>query len=119
MKPQQRLYADLPEPVPCPCCASLVRTPTLEMVTDLCGLTSQEEKVLRAVWKGRGIPVSNDRIFNHLYEDDPEGGPSPTKMYSALKVALCHLRKKLRGSGIHIENAGYRRGFRLRIEEVH
>jgi hypothetical protein len=34
-------------------------------------------------------------------------------MYLAFKVALCHLREKLAGSGIGIENVGYRQGYRL------
>jgi hypothetical protein len=48
-----------------------------------------------------------------MYVDDPDGGPTPTKMYLAFKVALCHLREKLAGSGIGIENVGYRQGYRL------
>ncbi|WEO63539.1 hypothetical protein [Rhizobium rhizogenes] len=32
-----------------------------------------------------------------------------------LKVSLCHLRKKLAGSGVSIEHAGYRQGWRLKL----
>ncbi len=54
-----------------------------------------------------------ERVFDVMYEDDPDGGPGQAKMYRAFKVALCHLRKKLKGSGIGIENVGYRAGYRL------
>jgi hypothetical protein len=50
-----------------------------------------------------------------MYVDDPDGGPSPTRMYADFKVALCHLRKRLEGAGISIENVGYRQGYRLVI----
>ena len=99
--------------IPCPCCQQAVAAPTLEIVIDRFGLTPMEARILRAVWKGKGHPVPNERIFDHMYEDDPDGGPSPTKMYSAFKVALCHLRQKLTGSGVGIENVGYRLGYRL------
>lgn len=48
-----------------------------------------------------------------MYADDPDGGPSNTKMYEAFKFGLNRLRSKLEGSGIEIENVGYRRGWRL------
>ena len=101
------------KPIPCPCCQQAVAAPTLEIVIDHFDLTPQEARILRAVWKGKGLPVPNERIFDFIYEDDPDGGPSSTKMYLALKVSLCHMRKKLAGSGIGIANAGYRQGYRL------
>lgn len=60
-------------------------------------------------------PVQTERIFGAMYRDDSDGGPSPTRMYEAFKVALCHLRARLEGSGITIEIVGYRRGYRLVI----
>ncbi len=105
----------LENPIPCPCCQQAVAAPTLEIVIDRFGLTPQEARILRAVWRGKGFPVPNERIFDHIYEDDPDGGPSANKMYLALKVSLCHLRRKLAGSGIGIANAGYRQGYRLVI----
>lgn len=74
-----------------------------------------QSRILGAVWKGRGHPVITERIFDAMYADDPDGGPTPARMYGAFKVALCHLRARLKGSGISIENVGYRRGYRLVI----
>jgi hypothetical protein len=99
--------------VSCPCCRQSVRTPTLEIVVDHYELTPLEKRVLEAVWRGKGMPVMTERIFDKMYEDDPNGGPTPSKMYLAFKVALCHLRKKIQGSGVDVENVGYRRGYRL------
>jgi hypothetical protein len=48
-----------------------------------------------------------------MYADDPDGGPSPSKMYAAFKVALSRLRAKIQGSGAGIENCGYGQGYRL------
>lgn len=99
--------------ISCPCCAQRVETPTLDIVIDHYGVTPTEAQILSAVWKGKGMPVSTERIFDAMYVDDPDGGPSPTAMYRAFKVALCHLRKRLEGSGVTVENVGYRMGYRL------
>jgi hypothetical protein len=34
-------------------------------------------------------------------------------MYLAFKVGLCHLRGRLKGSGVQIETVGNRRGYQL------
>lgn len=109
--------AELPHPISCPCCSQPVRVPTLEIVIDHYGLTPMEARVLGAIWRGKGHPVMSERVFDAMYEDDPDGGPSPGKMYAAMKVALCRIRGKLSGSGIGVLNQGYRRGYRLTIGE--
>lgn len=103
-------------PIACPCCSQLVNVPPLEIVIDHYGLTPLQGRILGAVWRGKGYAVETERIFDAMYVDDPDGGPSPGKMYSAFKVALCRLRARLQGSGIDVENVGYRRGFRLVVE---
>jgi|GEM_PF-4254257 len=55
--------------------------------------------------------VSIDRIIIHLYQDD-----EPDYADSALKVAICKLRKRLKGSGLSIETR-YGCGYRLRCEK--
>lgn len=108
--------SDLParvQPIPCPCCGQAVAVPTLDAVTSHCRLEPMESRVLRAVWDGRGLPVLPGRIFDAMYEDDPDGGPSQKKMYASFKVALCHLRQRIEGSGISIQSVGYRQGYRL------
>lgn len=109
------LKITLENPIPCPCCQQAVAAPTLEIVIDRFGLTSLEGKILTAIWKGRGMPVMTNRIFYYMYADDPDGGPENSKMYLSFKVALFHMRQKLAGSGIGIENVGYRLGYRLVI----
>lgn len=99
--------------IACPCCQQSVRVPSLAIVIDHYKVTPLEARILGAIWKGKGHPVQTERIFDAMYADDPDGGPSPTRMYAAFKVALCHLRVRLGGSGVSIENVGYRRGYRL------
>lgn len=101
----------------CPCCSQAVPVPTVDMIAFQCCLTNREKKILEAVWRGNGMPVFADRIFQAMYEDDPDGGPGQAKMYREFKVALHHARKKLKGSGVDVENIGYRKGYRLIIGE--
>jgi len=105
------------KPVECPCCRQAVGIPTIEMIIDHYNVSALEARILRAVWRGKGHPVQTERIFDAMYADDPDGGPSLTSMYAALKGALHRLRRRIEGSGISIENAGYRRGYRLVIGE--
>ncbi len=103
--------------IDCPCCKRPVDRPSLEIVTDNLGIRGSQALVLEAIWRGRGLPVMPERIFDVMYKDDPDGGPGQAKMYREFKVALCHLRKRLVGSGVAIENCGYRRGYRLVLDE--
>jgi len=103
------------EPILCPCCRRQVEVPTLDIVIDHYKVPPMQARILGAIWKGKGHPVQTERVFDAMYRDDPDGGPSPTRMYEAFKVALCHLRARLEGSAVSIENVGYRRGYRLVI----
>lgn len=100
-------------PINCPCCNQFVPVPGLEIVIDRYRLAPLQAAILSALWRARGMPVSNDRLFSAMYADDPDGGPSASKMYAALKGALFDLRERIAGSGVSVESAGYRRGFRL------
>jgi len=99
--------------VPCPCCQQPVAVPTLEIVIDHYRVSEFEARILRPIWKANGRPVPTERIFDSMFADDPDGGPSQHKMYESLKFGFLRLRRRLAGSGISIENVGYRRGFRL------
>jgi len=114
---RQIAVANLREPITCPCCFQEVWRPTLDAVADMAGLQPMEKKVLSAIWAGAGMPVDNERIFLAMYQDDADGGPEPAQMYSALKVALSYMRGKLRGTGVGVENCGYRNGYRLVLGE--
>lgn len=99
----------------CPCCGQDVETPTLDIVIETCGISPFQARILEAVWRGRGRSVPTQRIFDAMYADDPDGGPSNNEMYKAFKFGLNRLRERLKGSGVWIENVGYRRGYRLVI----
>lgn len=100
-------------PIPCPCCGSPMAVPTLEVVCFTYELSPFQSRILGAVWRGCGLPVQAEKIFDVMYADDPDGGPETPKMYAAFKEALHRLRAKLEGSGVGVVNAGYRRGYRL------
>lgn len=103
------------EAIPCPCCGKEVGVPALQVVVDYYDVPPIERAILSAVWRGKGMPVSTERIFGAMYADDPDGGPEPHTMYKTFKVGLSRLRARLRGSGVDIENVGYRRGYRLKL----
>lgn len=103
-------------PIACPCCRQTVRVPNVDLVIDVFGLTPMEGSVLRAIWRGNGQAVMPSRIFDLMYQGDPDGGPGQQLMYKAFKVALCRLRSKLKASGISVENLGYRQGYRLILD---
>lgn len=111
------ISAPSPHVAECPCCKQPVATPTLEVIVASCGVSELEARILGAVWAGKGQPVFAERIFDAMYADDRDGGPSPEKMYDALKFGLHRLRGRLEGSGVSIENVGYRRGYRLLLKE--
>lgn len=95
--------------VNCPCC----RRPAdlrPEALAFAIGATGLEARVLAAVWRGKGQPVHHAQIIRAMYDPDDEG---PADRYLAFKVALCHLRKRLRGTSYSIENIHYDYGYRL------
>lgn len=102
--------------VTCPCCGAAVDAPSMEMLVDVCSISADQEVVLSAIWRGKGMAVPTSRIFDAMYADDPDGGPSALKMYNALKLRLHKLRQKLEGTGVRIEAVGSRRGYRIVME---
>lgn len=105
------------EAIGCPCCGKAVGVPDYDVLVDYYDIPTLEAAILDAVWRGKGMPVPTERIFDVMYADDPDGGPDAHKMYKAFKVGLCRLRARLKGSGVTIENVGYRRGYRLKLGE--
>lgn len=101
----------------CPCCDQPVDVPTVAMIVDEWGLSPLQARILEAVWKGKGHPVSTEAIFASMYRDDADGGPTEGEMYLSFKVALHYLRVLLVGSGVGIKTVGYRRGYKLVITE--
>jgi hypothetical protein len=101
------------QPIACPCCNAMVSTPTLEIIIDHYGIPRRGQAILRTVWRAKGRPVPTERIFDAMYADDPDGGPAPERMYATFKACMHSLRCRLAGSGVSIENSGYRQGYRL------
>jgi hypothetical protein len=103
----------------CPLCKRPIQTSlpvtSLPVVLGAYDLRGHEAAVLTAIWNGKGLPVMPMKIFDVMYEDDPNGGPSETEMYHSFKVALLRLRDRLEGSGVSIESVGYRKGYRLSL----
>lgn len=111
--PSRKLAVAGTDMIACPCCKQPVAVPTLDVVALKYRVTPYERAILETVWRGKGRPVPTSKIFDSMYADDPDGGPSQSKMYAAFKVALCHLRKRLEGSGVSIVSAGYAQGYRI------
>lgn len=102
-------------PIPCPCCKRAIDVPALDVIVQHYKIPKAEERILRAVWNGKGRAVQTEQIFNSMYAHDADGGPSPGRMYAAFKAGLHNIRCRLVGSGVAIESAGYRQGFRITI----
>lgn len=66
----------------------------------------------------KGQPGPTSRVFDAMYEDDIDGGQSNVEMYRRFKIVLCRLRKRLAGSDVAIECAGYRRGWKLVLNDA-
>lgn len=99
----------------CPCCKQAVAVPSLEDAIASACLNGFEARILGAVWKGGGHPVQTERVFDAMYCDDPDGGPSPTIMYAAFNRARLRLNSQLFQSGIAVVPARYRKGYRLSL----
>ena len=102
-------------PISCPCCNQSVVAPSADIIIDNCNLSQMQAAIFIAVWSGRGHPVPTKRIFDRMYQDDPDGGPCESTMYSRFKVSLHRLRAKLATSGVTVEYDQISRGYRIKI----
>lgn len=100
----------------CPCCGQSVRAANLAVLALACGLNERETRILRKIWHGHGKPVQSGELVRVMYEDDPDGGP--TMPYIQLRKSIHHIRRKLAGSGVTIENKGRNCGYSLRLEGI-
>ncbi|ESX70551.1 hypothetical protein X759_21725 [Mesorhizobium sp. LSHC420B00] len=99
--------------VTCPCCNQSVSAPALGDLIAERRISGHAAALLEAVWRGKGMPVMSHVVFDALYADDPDGGPSPTVMYRALRKAFDGLSARLKDTGVSVVEVGYRQGFRL------
>jgi hypothetical protein len=95
-----------PEPIACPCCRQPVRVPSLDIVVDHLRVPPMQARILGAIWKGRGHPVQTEMILAAM-----DQGTDRQHDYDDFKIALHHLRRRVKGAGIAIPNAGYARGY--------
>ncbi len=99
--------------VTCPCCGGLAPVLSPNLIARAYELPPQQEAILARVWAGKGKPVTGEAIIGEMYADDFDGGPEYETARKYFKTQLCLLRKRIEGSGVRIEAAGYQRGFKL------
>ncbi|RVD30177.1 hypothetical protein, partial [Mesorhizobium sp. M4B.F.Ca.ET.017.02.2.1] len=92
--------------IACPLCTAAVAVPALDDLLTSREIKGLEASILRAAWKGKGMPVNTERLFDAMYADDPDGGPSPTRMYLTFNKALGRLNSLLGGSGVSVVAVG-------------
>lgn len=103
----------------CPCCKQVVDVPSLEDAIASARLNGFEKRILGAIWNGKGHPVQTERVFDAMYCDDADGGPSPTVMYAAFNKARRRLNSQLGSAGIAVVPVRYRKGYRLSLGGNH
>lgn len=99
--------------VACPCCGGVAAVLSPNLIARAYELPPQQEAILARVWAGKGKPVTGEAIIGEMYADDENGGPEYETARKYFKTQLSLLRKRIEGSGVHIETAGYQRGFKL------
>ncbi|WP_245309166.1 hypothetical protein [Bradyrhizobium retamae] len=85
--------------------------PTVDMVVDILRIPALQARMLGAVWKGKGHPVSTEAIIAAM----DRATDVKAHTYDDFKFSLCHLRKRLKRVGIAIPNAGYAQGYYLKF----
>lgn len=101
----------------CPCCGQQPASPSLPVIIDTLSLSPSQACVLEMIWRGKGEAVQTERICEAMFRHNPNGMPEWEKAYIAFKITLCHLRKRISGTGIRILNVGYGRGYRIEIDQ--
>ena len=102
-------------PVPCRCCGRTINSPSIEQVMSAHDLQPRERQIIRIIDSTFGGVASNEWLIECMFADDPKPKDWPQK-YSALKVAICYARSKLKGSGLSIEPVGYAQGYMITDE---
>ncbi len=97
------------EPIACPCCRQSLAVPSLDIVVDHCKLPPLQARILRAVWQGKGQPVQTEMIIAAM----DRGVDVKSHTYNDFKIALHHLRKRMKAVGIRLPNAGYALGYKI------
>lgn len=101
----------------CPCCKGTVGVPALDDLIASKGIKGIQAAVLEAVWQSKGMPVETDKLFDAMYADDPDGGPSPTRMYLALGRGVEALNTQLKDQSVSVVRVGRNGGYRLVLHQ--
>ncbi|PZX39379.1 hypothetical protein LY56_02912 [Roseinatronobacter thiooxidans] len=103
------------EPIVCPMCNARAGAATIDRLVQSSNVTGMPEAVLRAVWASAGRTVTTLDLFDAMYVDDPDGGPSQARMYEDLHDAINVVNVSLAGK-VRIVPKGVGRGrWRLQI----
>jgi DNA-binding response OmpR family regulator len=81
----------------------------IRVADDIRPLTPTEYRILSLLWRHRSRLVPAEKIIEHLYGHDPNGGPLYAR--TLITVYMSKLRKKLAGTRFQIRNqwmSGYR-----------
>lgn len=97
----------------CPCCKQFVAVQSMEEIATARDINGFEASILVAVWNDKGEPAPTHRVFDAMYADDPDGGPSMQQMYRQMAKSILGLLGRLDGSGISIVKVGRSGGYRL------
>lgn len=100
----------------CLCCRQRIDAPSLD---EACArLSPVEACILRTVWAGNGMPVPTSKIFDALYCEDQDGGPSDTTARRHLTSLIQEMNEMLDGCGVLVlwdRSRSRQKGVRLRI----
>lgn len=94
----------------CPMCRRAVPVPQLDDLIQSRRIKGHAAAILETVWQAGGVAVTSNALFDAMYADDIDGGPSQTQMYCALNRAVRALDTALAGSGVSIVALGNGRG---------
>jgi len=113
--PLRDIVAELIKEATCPCCRRNSDGIEKLIASDEARVTRMQARIIRALWKGRGFTVRNAKLIEAMYEEDCDAEPSPSAAYSRLRLNMTDLRQRLAGSNLELVDAGYRKGYRLRL----
>ncbi|MDP1587299.1 MAG: helix-turn-helix domain-containing protein, partial [Prosthecobacter sp.] len=96
---------------PCPCCGQTIapanapkwneNSRTIVVGDGVAVLTPMQARMFSMLWRAwpSGRLISVEQMMNHLYADDPNGGP---EYHNTVSVQISHMRKKLEPLGLTI-----------------
>jgi hypothetical protein len=110
---EEKNPAEKPGGVTCPCCGQQTEALSPFLIARAYQLPAQQEAILNRVWQAKGNTVTAESMMAAMYADDPDGGPEHEAGRKHVQNQLSLLRRAIRGCGVDIEPAGYRKGYRL------